>query len=87
VAHPGTLKDVDMGAFRKVLSLGLIWLLTVPTSQSVQAEIWGLSAPSPPGGETPLSVPPDAPPALAELEKGSSIEIAARSLETPAHTR
>jgi len=66
-----------MSPFGKVLSLGLIWLLTVQTSQSVQAEIWGLSAPSPPGEETPLSVPPDAPPALGELEKGSSIEVAA----------
>ena len=66
-----------MGAFRKVLSMGFIWLLTFQTSQSVQAEVWGLSAPSPPGEEMPLSVPPDGPPALGELEKGSSIEVAA----------
>ena len=30
-----------MSPFRKVLSLGLIWLLTVQTSRSVQAEDLG----------------------------------------------
>ena len=55
-----------MGASRKVLSMGSIWLLTLQSTQSVRAKVWGVSAPSPPGEETPLSVPPDAPPALGE---------------------
>jgi Zn-dependent protease with chaperone function len=57
--------------------MGFIWLLTLQSGQSALAEVWGLSAPSPPGEETSLSVPPDAPPSLGELEKGSSIEVAA----------
>jgi hypothetical protein len=49
-----------VGAFRKVLSMGFIWLFTFQTSQSVQAEVWDLSAPSAPGVEMPQSVPADA---------------------------
>lgn len=71
------LKEVEVGGFRKVLSIGFIWLLTFQTSQSAQAEVWGLSAPSPPAVETPLPARAGAPPSLGELEKGSSIEIAA----------
>ena len=66
-----------MGALRKVLSLGLIWLLTVQTSRSVQAESSDQMAPPPTGAGNPQPVEPSTPPSLEELVKGSSIEIAA----------
>ena len=66
-----------MSPFRKVLSLGLIWLLTVQASRSVQAEGLGQMAPPPAAAGNPQPVQPSAPPPLEELVKGSSIEIAA----------
>jgi len=66
-----------MSPFRKVLSLGLIWLLTVQTSRSVQAEGLGQMAPPPAAAGSPQPVQPSAPPSLEQLVKGSSIEIAA----------
>ena len=38
--------EVELSAFRKVLSWGLIWLLMVQTSRSAQAEAIGQQAPS-----------------------------------------
>ena len=66
-----------MSPFRKVLSLGLIWLLTVQTSRSVQAEALGQMAPPPAAAGNPQPVQPSGPPSLEELVKASSIEIAA----------
>jgi hypothetical protein len=66
-----------VGTFRKVLSICFIWLLTIQTSRSVQADAWDLEAPSPPSTETNVSAPVDAPPGIRELEKGSSIDIVA----------
>lgn len=39
--YAGTLKEIDVSAFLEVLSWRLIYLLTVETSQSVQAEALG----------------------------------------------
>jgi Zn-dependent protease with chaperone function len=69
--------EVDVGAFRKVLSFGLIWLLTVQTSRSVQVEALDQMVPPSTGAGNPQSVEPSTPPSLKELVKGSSIEIAA----------
>ena len=66
-----------MVTFRKFLSICFIWLLTIQTSRSVQADAWDLEAPSPPSTETNVSAPVDAPPGIRELEKGSSIDIVA----------
>jgi Zn-dependent protease with chaperone function len=69
--------EVDVAALRKVLSLGLIWLLTVQTSGGVQAEALDQTAPPATGAGNPQPDEPSTPPSLEELVKGSSIEIAA----------
>jgi len=69
--------EVEVGMFRKLLSLGLIWLFTVQTSRSVQAEALEQMAPPPAAAENPEPVQPSGPPSLDELVKASSIEIAA----------
>ena len=76
-ADTGTLAEVNVGALRKVLLLGLIWLLTVQTSRSVQVEALDQMVPPSTGAGNPQSVEPSTPPSLEELVKGSSIEIAA----------
>jgi Zn-dependent protease with chaperone function len=76
-AHAGTLKEVEVSVFRKVLSLALIWLLTLQTSRSVQAEGLAQMAPAQAAAENPRPVQANAPPSLEELAKASSIEIAA----------
>jgi hypothetical protein len=50
--------EVEVGAFRKVMSFGLIWLLTVQTSWSVQAKALGQMAPPPTGAgvSTPKNI-------------------------------
>jgi Zn-dependent protease with chaperone function len=65
-----------MNAFRKVLSLGLIWLLTVETSRSAQVEVLDEVAPVPAAGANPEPVQPSRPPSLDDLAKASSIDIA-----------
>jgi Zn-dependent protease with chaperone function len=65
-----------VSTFRKVVTLGMIWLLTVQTSQGIQAEVSGPLARPPHVAERALPGQPDAPPPLEELVKGSSIEIA-----------
>jgi Zn-dependent protease with chaperone function len=71
----GTFVEVEVSGFRKGLSLALIWLLTVQTSRSVQAEVSDQVAPPPAGGNRE-PVQSSAPPSLDELAKASSIEIA-----------
>jgi Zn-dependent protease with chaperone function len=65
-----------MGALRKVLSLGLIWLLTVQTSRSLQAEASDQMVQPAAAEGNPEPVQPSGPPSLDELAKASSIEIA-----------
>ncbi len=76
-ANAGTLTEVEMRALRKGLSLGLIWLLTVQISQSVQSKALGQMAPLSAVAKAPQPIQPSAPPSVEELESSSSIEIAA----------
>ena len=65
-----------MSPFRKLLSLGLIALLTVQISSSVQAEALGQIAPPPAAADDPDPVKLSGSPSLEELINASSIEIA-----------
>jgi Zn-dependent protease with chaperone function len=71
------VKEVEVSVFRKVLSSALIWLLTLQTSRSVQAESLAQMAPARAAAENHRPVQANAPPSLEELVKASSIKIAA----------
>jgi Zn-dependent protease with chaperone function len=73
----GTFKEVEVAAFRKFLSLGLIWLLAVQTSRGVQAGALDQIAPPPVAAGNADPVQSSGPPSIDELVKASSIEIAA----------